>query len=73
MLQTGAKMPTPQELAQVIRRVGLEFDPEEPQKNAYAREIFEWYWEHLLSKVAGKTGWGHNIRLYGTISQACSP
>ena len=47
---TGAEMPTPKELGQVIRRVGLEFNPKKPEENALAQEFFEWYWEHLLPK-----------------------
>ena len=70
---TGAKMPTPKELGQVIRRVGLEFDPEKPEENALAREFFEWYWEHLLPKCVGSQNWGQSIRLYGTISQHFPP
>ena len=66
-------MPTPKELGQVIRRVDLEYDPEDPEKNAQNREWFLWYWEHLLSKVSGKANWGHNIRCYGTISKHAPP
>ena len=69
----GLSVPTPKELAQVIRRKGLEFDPEDPNKNAKNRDWFMWYWEHLLSKVGGKNKWGHTIRCYGTISKHAPP
>ena len=70
---TGASMPDPTQLGDVIRRVGLEFDPEDPSKNAENREWFLWYWEHLLPKVGGKNSWGHSIRCYGTISKHTLP
>ena len=66
-------MPSPTQLATVIRRKDLEVDPEDPSKNAQNRDFFMWYWEHLLPKVAGKDAWGHNIRCYGLISTHCPP
>ena len=69
----GLSVPTPSQLGKVIRRVGLDFDPEDPDKNAEQREWFLWYWEHLLSKVGGKATWGHTIRCYGTISKHAPP
>ena len=72
-VSSGLSVPTPKQLGQVIRRVGLEYDPENPEKNAENREWFLWYWEHLLSKVGGKNVWGHTIRCYGTISQHAPP
>ena len=72
-VSSGLSIPDPRQLGQVIRRVGLEFDPEDPQKNAENREWFLWHWEHLLSKVGGKNVWGHTIRCYGTISQHAPP
>ena len=70
---SGRSVPTPKQLAEVIRRQGLEYDPEDPSKNEENREWFLWYWEHLLSKVGGKNSWGHSIRCYGTISKHSLP
>ena len=64
----GLSMPTPRQLALVILRKGLEYDPNHPTKNAQNREWFRWYWEHLLPKCCSESRWGRSIRHYGIIS-----
>ena len=37
------------------------------------QEWFQWHWEKLLPAVVGKHNWGHNTRLYTTISKGVFP
>lgn len=69
----GKSCPTPKQLGDVICRKNLEYDENDPTKNAEQREWFMWYWEELLPKVTGKYVWGHSIRNYGTISAHTYP
>ena len=64
----GLPMPTPAQLAHVLLRKDLEYDPEDPEKNAQNRDWFMWHWEALLPKACGDPRWGRSIRNYGIIS-----
>lgn len=69
----GKKMPTPKDMLNLAMRKDLEFDPNDPKKNEENRELFLWYWDELLPKMAGSKRWGYSIRNYGCISSYCYP
>ena len=65
----GLTFPDPDQLLAIVKRKGLDFDANDPAKNAQAREWFMWYWECLLPKVGGIDRWGYSIRNFGLISE----
>ena len=78
----GKPMPTPAQLLTVVKRKGLynprtlsedhgDFIPEEDLNRN--RSFFQWYWDRLLPKVAGKKRWGGSKRHYGGISSMTYP
>ena len=73
LVTNGEAVPTPAQLKTVILRKGINFDGEDPQKNAQERHWFLWYWQFLLPKVCGRARWGTSIRNFGTISGHAYP
>ena len=64
----GKKLPTPAELLQIVKRKNID-----PVKNPDNYDLFLWYWEVLLTKVAGGSRWGHSQKYYGRISDHAPP
>ena len=78
----GKFLPTPQQLLHVVKRKGLgnpssmkKTDPRYTSDDDLKLnwDIFEFYWDELLPKVAGKQNWGKNMRHYGLISTMTFP
>lgn len=61
------------DLLTVILREDL-IDPEgEPGKFAQNRELFAWYWDKFVGKVAGHENWGPSIKYHGLMCSHAPP
>lgn len=68
LLKDQKSPPSPQMFLNFVLRRGLDPNPEFPNLQTMAQVGFQWYWDSVLVKVAGKERWGYNIRNYGTIT-----